>query len=118
MICGSAAGVRVTPGRNDWRGSHPVPARATFDGTAGRRSLPFNKARAGQRRIIGPIYLSPDTDCWRGVRCYRSWGAWLVEQLADARRKKLTEVILGSEQGHALLGAADPVVWVTAEEWA
>jgi hypothetical protein len=35
-------------------------------------------------------------------------GAWLVEQLADAGHKKLTEVILGSEQGHALLGAADP----------
>ena len=29
-------------------------------------------------------------------------GQWLVEQLADAGRKKLTELILGSEQERAL----------------
>ena len=43
-------------------------------------------------------------------------GAWLVEQLADAGRKKLTELILGSEQERALRRAADAAVWATAEE--
>jgi hypothetical protein len=43
-------------------------------------------------------------------------GAWLVEQLADAGRKKLTELVLGSEQERALRRAADAAVWATAEE--
>ena len=43
-------------------------------------------------------------------------GGWLVEQLADAGRKKLTELILGSEQERALRRAADAAVWATAEE--
>jgi len=43
-------------------------------------------------------------------------GAWLVEQLADAGRKKLTELMLGSEQERALRRAADAAVWATAEE--
>ena len=43
-------------------------------------------------------------------------GTWLVEQLADAGRKKLTELILGSEQERALRRAADAAVWATAEE--
>ena len=43
-------------------------------------------------------------------------GAWLVEQLADPGRKKLTEVILGSEQERALRGAVGVAVWATAEE--
>jgi hypothetical protein len=43
-------------------------------------------------------------------------GTWLVEQLADAGRKKLTELILGSEQERALRRAADVAVWATAEE--
>ena len=43
-------------------------------------------------------------------------GAWLVEQLADAGRKKLTELILGSEQERALRRAADAAIWATAEE--
>jgi hypothetical protein len=43
-------------------------------------------------------------------------GIWLVEQLADAGRKKLTELILGSEQRRALRRAADAAVWATAEE--
>jgi hypothetical protein len=43
-------------------------------------------------------------------------GAWLVEQLADAGRKNLTELILGSEQKRALWRAAGAAVWVTAEE--
>ena len=43
-------------------------------------------------------------------------GTWLVEQLADAGRKKLTELILGSEQERALWRAADAAVWATAEE--
>jgi hypothetical protein len=43
-------------------------------------------------------------------------GVWLVEQLADAGRKKLTELILGSEQERALRRAADAAVWVTALE--
>ena len=43
-------------------------------------------------------------------------GGWLVEQLADAGRRKLTELILGSEQERALRGAADAAVWATAEE--
>ena len=43
-------------------------------------------------------------------------GVWLVEQLADAGRKKLTELILGSEQERALRRAADAAVWATAGE--
>ena len=43
-------------------------------------------------------------------------GTWLVEQLADACRKKLTELVLGSEQERALRRAADAAVWATAEE--
>jgi hypothetical protein len=42
-------------------------------------------------------------------------GAWLVEQLADAGRKKLTELVLGSEQERALRRAADAAVLATAE---
>jgi len=43
-------------------------------------------------------------------------GEWLIEQLADAGRKKLTELILGSEQERALRRAADAAGWATAEE--
>ena len=43
-------------------------------------------------------------------------GVWPVEQLADAGRKKLIELILGSEQERALRRAADAAVWATAEE--
>ena len=43
-------------------------------------------------------------------------GGWLVGQLADAGRKKLTELVLGSEQERALRRAADIAVWATAEE--
>ena len=43
-------------------------------------------------------------------------GGWLVGQLADASRKKLTELVLGSEQERALRRAADVAVWATAEE--
>jgi len=43
-------------------------------------------------------------------------GGWLVGQLADAGRKKLTELVLGSEQQPALRRAADAAVWATAEE--
>jgi hypothetical protein len=43
-------------------------------------------------------------------------GTWLVEQLADAGRKKLTELLLGSEQERALRQAADAAVLATAEE--
>jgi hypothetical protein len=41
-------------------------------------------------------------------------GQWLVEQLADAGRKKLTELVLGSEQERALRQAADAAVRATA----
>ena len=41
---------------------------------------------------------------------------WLVGQLADAGRKKLTELVLGSEQERALRRAADAAVWAIAEE--
>ena len=41
-------------------------------------------------------------------------GGWLVGQLADAGRKKLTELVLGSEQERALRRAADAAVWATA----
>ena len=40
-----------------------------------------------------------------------AFGQWLVEQFADAGRKKLTELILGSEQERALRKAADAAVW-------
>jgi len=43
-------------------------------------------------------------------------GQWLVEQLADAGHKKLTELILGSGQERALRQAADAAVLATAEE--
>ena len=43
-------------------------------------------------------------------------GGWLVGQLADASRKKLTELVLGSEQERALRRAADAAVGATAEE--
>jgi hypothetical protein len=43
-------------------------------------------------------------------------GAWLVEQLADAGRKKLTELVLGSDQERALLQAAAAAVQETAAE--
>jgi hypothetical protein len=43
-------------------------------------------------------------------------GGWLVGQLADAGRKKLTELILGSDQERALRRAADAAVWATAQE--
>jgi hypothetical protein len=42
-------------------------------------------------------------------------GGWLVGQLADAGREKLTELVLGSEQERALRRAADAAVWATAE---
>ena len=43
-------------------------------------------------------------------------GVWLVEQLADAGRKKLTELVLGSEQKRALRQAAAAAVKATAAE--
>ena len=43
-------------------------------------------------------------------------GGWLVGQLADAGRKKLTELVLGSEQERALRRAASAAVRATAEE--
>ena len=43
-------------------------------------------------------------------------GGWLVGQLADAGRRKLTELVLGSEQERALRRAADVAVSATAEE--
>jgi hypothetical protein len=61
MICGSAAGVCAAPGRNYWQESHPVHSPATIDGNGMQEVLPFNKARAGQRIIIGPRCMSPDT---------------------------------------------------------
>jgi hypothetical protein len=45
-----------------------------------------------------------------------AFGTWLVEQLADAGRKKLTELFLGSEQERALQRVADVAVWATAKE--
>ena len=43
-------------------------------------------------------------------------GGWLVGQLADAGRKKLTDLVLGSEQERALRQAAAAAVWAAAEE--
>ena len=43
-------------------------------------------------------------------------GGWLVGHLADAGRKKLTELVLGSEQQRALRRAADAAVLATAQE--
>src|SRR5262249_4523580 len=43
-------------------------------------------------------------------------GGCLVGQVADAGRKKLTEVVLGREQERALRRAADVAAWATAEE--
>jgi hypothetical protein len=41
-------------------------------------------------------------------------GQWLVEQLADAGRKKLTELVLGSEQERALRQAATAAIQAAA----
>jgi tetratricopeptide (TPR) repeat protein len=57
--------------------------------------------------------------CWQTagvVFVADAFGAWLVEQLADAGRKKLTELVLGSEQERALRRAADAAVRATAVE--
>ena len=43
-------------------------------------------------------------------------GAWLVGLLADAGRKKLTTLVLGSEQERALQQAATAAVQATAGE--
>ena len=45
-----------------------------------------------------------------------SLGGWLIGQLANAGRKKLTELVFGPEQERALRRAADAAVWATAEE--
>ena len=45
-------------------------------------------------------------------------GAWLVGLLADAGRKKLTTVVLGSEQERALRQAATAAIQLTADELA
>jgi hypothetical protein len=45
-----------------------------------------------------------------------AFGAWLVEQLADAGRRKLTELILGDEHDRALRQAADAAIRTTAAE--
>ena len=44
------------------------------------------------------------------------FGAWLVAILADAGRKRLTTVVLGSDQERALRGAAKVAVQLTASE--
>jgi hypothetical protein len=43
-------------------------------------------------------------------------GAWLVGLLADAGRKKLTTLVLGTDQERALRAAATAAVGLTAEE--
>jgi hypothetical protein len=45
-----------------------------------------------------------------------SLGAWLVELLADSSRKKLTSLVLGSDQERALRQAANAAVQATAAE--
>jgi hypothetical protein len=45
-----------------------------------------------------------------------AFGVWLVEQLADAGRKKLTELILGDEHDRALRQAANAAIRATAAE--
>jgi tetratricopeptide (TPR) repeat protein len=58
--------------------------------------------------------------CWETadvVFVVDAFGAWLVEQIADAGRKKLTELILGSEQDRALRQAAAAAIKATAAEF-
>lgn len=43
-------------------------------------------------------------------------GAWLIGLLADASRKKLTELVLGTEQERALRSAATVAIQLTAHE--
>jgi hypothetical protein len=45
-----------------------------------------------------------------------AFGVWLVEQLADAGRKKLTELVLGNKHSRALRQAADAAIRATAAE--
>jgi hypothetical protein len=45
-----------------------------------------------------------------------AFGVWLVEQFADAGRKKLTELILGDEQDRTLRQAADAAIRATVAE--
>jgi hypothetical protein len=63
----------------------------------------FGKLR-GRWQTVGVVFVAD------------AFGAWLVEQLADAGRKKLTELVLGSEQERALRRAADAAVRAVAEE--
>ena len=45
-----------------------------------------------------------------------AFGQWLVEQVADAGRKKLTELVLGREQERALRQAATAAIQATARQ--
>ena len=45
-----------------------------------------------------------------------AFGAWLLERLADAGHKRLSKLLLGTEQQQALRQAATAAVWRTAEE--
>jgi hypothetical protein len=74
--------------------------------------VPLTMALAG--RILGKLH-----GCWQTagvVFVADALGGWLVGQLADAGRKKLTKLVLGSDQQRALRQAADAAVLATAEE--
>ena len=58
----------------------------------------FGKLR-GRWQTVGVVFVAD------------AFGAWLVGQLADAGRKKLTELILGSEQERRCGGRPTPRSW-------
>jgi hypothetical protein len=88
---------------------------ASFPGPADRRprpptaivqiaAAPTPDDRAADWQTAGVVFVT------------NAFGGWLVGQLANAGRKKLTELVLGSEQERALRRAADAAVWATAGE--
>ena len=81
------------------------PPEAEYDGDAERQFPQPSDSASPAAQASDYAYFVAD-----------ALGAWLVEQLADAGRKKLTELVLGSEQERALRRAADAAVRATAEE--
>jgi hypothetical protein len=61
---------------------------------------------SGTRETAGVVFVADDL------------GAWLVGLLADAGRKRLTTMVLGSEQERALRQAATAAIQLTADELA
>ena len=90
-------------------GLPPALARASFDGTPRRDSLPLKKARAGRRHTIGPIYLSPD------IRLeVAASGAWVAGDLARSGSVRAGEsrvLVVRGEPGVGKTALLDYLAW-------